>query len=68
MKRRLKVKLRKNQTDKRSERKMFRTVDEVGLHFFPKKRRELGVIDGKERGAKAAEKAFSEIAKAVAAS
>lgn len=47
---------------------MFTTIDEVGLHFFPKKRRETGVIDGKERGAKAAENAFNEIAKAVAAS
>jgi hypothetical protein len=68
MKRKVKAKIRKNQTGKQSQRKMFTTIDEVGLHFFPKKRREIGVIDGKERGAKAAENAFNEIAKAVAAS
>jgi hypothetical protein len=42
---------------------MFASVDEVGSYFFPKSRPEKGGAKGKERGAKAAENAFTEIAK-----
>jgi len=68
MKRQIRAKVRKHKTGKQSQRKMFTTVEEVGQHFFPKKRFEIGGIDGKERGAKAAENAFSEITKALATS
>ncbi|MGB7727050.1 MAG: hypothetical protein WBL50_03390 [Candidatus Acidiferrum sp.] len=64
---RRKAKIRKNPAKKQPQQKKFATVDEVGLHFFPKKRTEIASINGKERGAKAAENAFSEIAKAQAA-
>lgn len=62
-----KVKTRKIQAKKQSQRKMFATVDEVGVHFFPKKRPEIDLMNGKERGAKAAENAFCEIEKALSA-
>jgi hypothetical protein len=42
---------------------MCASVDEVGSYFFPKSRPEKGGAKGKERGAKAAENAFTEIAK-----
>lgn len=67
MKRKAKAKMRKNLVRKQPQRKMFTTVDEVGLHFFPKKRPEIDMMNGKERGAKAAENAFCEIEKALPA-
>ncbi len=45
------------------ERRMFTTIDEFSSHFFPKGRPAKEFVRGKERGAKAAERAFTEIAK-----
>jgi hypothetical protein len=56
-------KSRKSQPKEQVNKKMFTTVDEVGSHFFPKGRPEKGGAKGKERGAKAAENAFTEIAR-----
>jgi len=41
----------------------FKTAEEVSSHFFPQSRPEAVTVRGKERGAKAAESAFTEIAK-----
>ena len=57
-------KSRKSPPKGRQNEKIFTTVDEVGSYFFPKGRPEKGGAKGKERGAKAAENAFIEIAKA----
>jgi hypothetical protein len=57
------IKSRKRSKKEQSNQKVFTTVDEFSSHFFPKGRPEKEVIKGKERGAEAAEKAFSEIAK-----
>lgn len=59
------LKSRKSPPKGRLNKKMFTTVDEVGSHFFPKGRTEKNGAKGKERGAKAAENAFSEIARSL---
>jgi len=59
------LKSRKNPPKERLNKKVFTTVEEVGSYFFPNARPEKGGTKGKERGAKAAENAFTEIAKAL---
>jgi hypothetical protein len=58
-----KNKSRKTSPRERSNRRMFTTIDEFSSHFFPKGRPAKEFVRGKERGAKAAEHAFTEIAK-----
>lgn len=57
------LKSRKSPPKGRPNKKIFTTVDEVGSYFFPKGRPDKNGAKGKERGAKAAENAFSEIAR-----
>jgi len=58
---------RKRKTNKNEENKTqevsFRSLDEVTAYFFPEGRPELASAKGKERGAKAADSAFGEIAR-----
>jgi hypothetical protein len=61
---------RSPKSDKRSPKKqsnprVFTTVDEFSMYFFPKGRPDKEAKRGKERGAKAAENAFTEIGKAL---
>lgn len=60
-----KLEITKNQSAKRVNEKKFTTAEEVGSYFFPKGRSEKSGASGKERGAKAAENAFTEIAKSL---
>ena len=55
----------KDTPKKHSNQKVFTTIDEFSSYFFPKGRPEKEVTKGKERGTKAAENAFTEIAKAL---
>ncbi len=58
-------KSRKGSPREQSNPRVFTTVDEFTTYFFPKGRPEKEATRGKERGAKAAENAFTEIAKAL---
>jgi len=64
MKRNLKL-VKKSPKEHANAKKIFTTVDEVGSYFFPEGRPQKGGARGKERGAKAAENAFMEIARAL---
>lgn len=59
------VKTRKRSPKKQVKERVFTTVDEFSSYFFPKGHAEKEVTKGKERGTKAAENAFTEIAKAL---
>lgn len=55
-------------TEKKKPRTMsFKTVEEVTSHFFPESKPDTMTAKGKERGAKAAENAFTEIAQGLEA-
>jgi hypothetical protein len=58
-----KRKSRKRSPQKPENKRVFTTLDEFSSHFFPKEHPGREVIKGKERGTKAAENAFTEIAK-----
>jgi hypothetical protein len=64
MKRNLKL-VKKSPKAQPNPKKTFTTFDEVGSYFFPEGRPEKGGARGKERGAKAAENAFTEIARSL---
>jgi hypothetical protein len=54
-------KSRKGSLKKQSNTRVFTTVDEFSTYFFPKGRPDKEVTRGKERGAKEAKNAFTEI-------
>ena len=62
-----KLRLRKRSPQKPANERVFTTIDEFASHFFPKEYPGKEVIKGKERGTKAAENAFTEIAKTLQA-
>jgi hypothetical protein len=57
------LKLRKRSPKEQVKERVFTTVEEFSSYFFPKERVEKETTKGKERGTKAAENAFTEIAK-----
>jgi len=60
-----KLRSRKRSPQKPANKRIFTTVDEFESHFFPKEHTEREFIKGKARGTKAAENAFTEIAKSL---
>lgn len=53
----------KGSPKEQAKQKVFTTLDEFTSYFFPKERLVKEITKGKERGTKAAENAFTEIAK-----
>jgi hypothetical protein len=64
MKRNLKLP-KKTPSEQSNAKRTFTTIDEVGSYFFPEGRPQKGGARGKERGAKAAVNAFTEIVKSL---